>query len=637
VVTVIASTLASLAACTGGDSGHGPSAQQSLAQSFLDAVGRGDTAAAAALTTAPTAASTALAADVSGLGAGGSTPAKGTLSVTRVDTHADSATAAFRADWALTDVPTHWTYTGTLGLRRIDAGSDSAATGDDRAWRVLWQSADLYPGLTETTHLAVVRTQPARGALLDSDGHALFSPTAVVRVGIEPALVKDLPALAKSLAAVPQLQSTATEITAAVKTAARPTDFVPVITLRRPVYDSIRARIHDLPGTVFQETTELLTPTTGFGQPLLGTVGPATAAIVTASKGRIAATDQTGLGGLQQALDATLAGTAGVRIVAADAEGRPVSTLATLVAPKPGKDITLTLDRGVQSAAEQAIDKLAQAATIVAVDRSTGAILADANNDKANYDMGLSGAFPAGSTFKIATWAAALTANPSLTPSTKVPCPATVTVDGRRFENENKFSHLPIPISAAFGYSCNTSAITAAMKLPQTALADTAKALGLGATWSLPVEAFAGSVPAPATDTERAADAIGQGRVQVSPLLMALMAGAASSGIPVGPSLLAGQPAAKGAALPAGLAAKMNTLMKATVDLPGGTGHALVNLPNVEGKTGTAEYGKATPPRSHAWFAGVQGNLAFAVFIYDGASAHVDPSSVAHTFLAAKR
>jgi cell division protein FtsI/penicillin-binding protein 2 len=78
----------------------------------------------------------------------------------------------------------------------------------------------------------------------------------------------------------------------------------------------------------------------------------------------------------------------------------------------------------------------------------------------------------------------------------------------------------------------------------------------------------------------------------------------------------------------------MNALMKATVSLPQGTGHGLADLARVEGKTGTAEYGNATPPRSHAWFAGVQGDVAFAVFVYDGASAHISPVTVSHAFLA---
>ena len=286
-----------------------------------------------------------------------------------------------------------------------------------------------------------------------------------------------------------------------------------------------------------------------------------------------------------------------------------------------------------QTAADTALSSLHQAAALVAVQRSTGRILADANTANATYDYGLAGAFPPGSTFKIATWTAAFTANHSLRPSTKVGCPATYTVDGRHFVNENKFSFPPIPISAAFGYSCNTSAIREAMSLPRTAVATAATTLGLGASWSLPLTAFAGSMPTPTGATEQAADGIGQGKVLVSPLLMALIADAATSGAPVHPSLIAGTPIRKGAALPSGIPAKMNALMTATVQLPGGTGHDLATLHGVEGKTGTAEYGTDTPPRSHAWFAGVQGDIAFALFVYDGASQHIDPADVTRRFL----
>ena len=294
--------------------------------------------------------------------------------------------------------------------------------------------------------------------------------------------------------------------------------------------------------------------------------------------------------------------------------------------PKAGTPVRLTLDRTTQQAADHALSTTPQAAAVVAVQRSTGRVLADANTAATTYDYGLAGAFPPGSTFKLATWTAAFTAQPTLTPSSTVDCPATYTVDGRHFVNENKFSYPPIPISSAFGYSCNTSAIKEAMSLPRGAVAAAARSLGLGARWSLPVTAFAGSMPVPVGATEQAADGIGQGRVLASPLLMALIAGAASSGTPVRPTLLASAPVQKGTPLPAGIATKMPALMTATVRLPAGTGHVLADLPSVIGKTGTAEYGTATPPRSHAWFAGVQGDVAFAVFVYDGASQHVNPS-----------
>ena len=606
---------ATLTACTGSS---GPSAQQKAAQRWLTDVGAGRVAAAAALTDQPTDAQTALSASLAGLGA----KAHGTLTVGHVTTTGSTATAPFSASWVVPGVRTPWRYRGSVPLHKVG-----------KAWQVRWRPADLHPSLTTDTHLLVRRTQPARAALQDSAGTPLFTPTAVVRVGLEKKLVTDLPKLARQLAAVPALQTTAAEVTAAVRAAA-PTDFVPIITLRKPAYEAIKARIYNLPGTVFQNDTLTLAPTATFGQPLLGTVAPATAAQIQASKGRLEAGDQAGTGGLQQAFDSTLGGRAGVAVVAATyGDQQAVRTLATLTAAQPGRPVRLTLDRRAQTAAEGALARVAPAASIVVVSRSTGRILADANSTATTYDYGLQGAFPAGSTFKIVTYSAAFAARPSLTPTTRVACPATVTVDGRHFENENRFAHPPIPLRNAFGYSCNTTAIATALTLPDTALATAAKSLGLGATWTLPVKAFAGSLPAPAGQTEKAADAIGQGRVLVSPLLMALIAGNASTGAPVLPSLVAGTAVTHGPAIPAARTAELNSLMRATVDLPQGTAHDLASLGGVEGKTGTAEYGTDTPPKSHSWFAGVRGDYAFAVFVYGGDTAKVDAVPIARTLL----
>jgi cell division protein FtsI/penicillin-binding protein 2 len=619
----VAAVLAALALAGGllvACSGSKGSPEKTAAQNFLDRVGAGDAPGAAALTSDPEAAQQALHTDLTGLGSG----AKGSLRVSAVHTKDATSTADFTASWTLPGASSPWRYTGQLPL-----------TKNGSQWHVTWAASDLHPGLTDATHLAVRRVQPARGGLEFADGTPILTSTPVVSIGIEPKLVTDLNSLARTLAAIPQLQSTAAEITAAVKGAPGPTAFVPVITLRRSVYDQIRDRVHDLPGTVFQESTELLGPAAHFAQPLLGNVGPATAEVVAKSHGRVVAGDDTGLGGLQQALDQKLAGTPAVNVLAVNADGSTAKTLATVSPSAPGTAVRLTIDRATQQAAESALSGVRQAASIVAVQRSTGRILADANSATATYDLGLAGAFPAGSTFKLATWTAAFTAKPALLPSSTVPCPATTTVDGRVFENENKFSYPPVPISSAFGYSCNTSAIQQAMSLPSDAVGKAARQLGLGATWTLPVTSFSGALPPPAGATEQAADAIGQGKVQVSPLLMALIAGAASSGTPVLPSLLGGATTQKGTPLPAALTDKMNALMKATVSLPQGTGHALADIPGVEGKTGTAEYGNAAPPRSHAWFAGVRGDVAFAVFVYDGASAGVSPVTVSHAFLSA--
>jgi cell division protein FtsI/penicillin-binding protein 2 len=51
-----------------------------------------------------------------------------------------------------------------------------------------------------------------------------------------------------------------------------------------------------------------------------------------------------------------------------------------------------------------------------------------------------------------------------------------------------------------------------------------------------------------------------------------------------------------------------------------GTATVLRDVPGepVSGKTGTAEFGPEVPPRTHAWFTGFSGDLAFAVLVEDG-------------------
>src|SRR5207237_217019 len=114
-------------------------------------------------------------------------------------------------------------------------------------------------------------------------------------------------------------------LTAAVA-AATPTTFVPVITLRRAAYEQVKPRIYSLPGTVFTTDTQLLPPSTGFARPLIGTIGPATADIVKASRGTFAAGDVVGLSGLEAALQRQLAGTATTSVVVRMADGQLLDT-----------------------------------------------------------------------------------------------------------------------------------------------------------------------------------------------------------------------------------------------------------------------------------------------------------------------
>jgi cell division protein FtsI/penicillin-binding protein 2 len=206
-----------------------------------------------------------------------------------------------------------------------------------------------------------------------------------------------------------------------------------------------------------------------------------------------------------------------------------------------------------------------------------------------------------------------------------VPCPGTTTVDGREFENQDQFDLGTVPFTEAFAQSCNTTFIQQALELPDGALAEAASSYGVGSDWQLPVGIFSGSVPADSTGTTKAANAIGQGEVLMSPAQLALVAAGIASGTPAAPVEVVGADAA--GPTPAGpgqpVLDALRPLMRQVV--LSGTASALADRGEVFGKTGTAEYGNNTPPDSHGWFmgyqlAGPQGDIAFAVLVEGGQS-----------------
>ncbi len=617
--------ISGLSGCTGGGD---PAAQaRASARSFLDAWAKGDAARAGGMTSDGAHATAALRAATAGLDASAVSFDTGSATVKN-----SSARVRFTAHWTIRGVARPWIYAGELPLTRQKSGT----------WQVRWSPADIHPGLRAGRTLVATRSLPARAPILDDRGAPLFTAVPVVDVGIEPRTVTDLPHLADLLART--LHVDAAEVEADVKKA-KPTAFVPVITLRRADYLKVRAQIHDVPGTVFHTGVRQLGPTAQFAKLLLGRVGPVSAEVLKALGPGYLPTDDLGTSGLQAAFNRQLAGSAGVRIQAVATHGGDVAPGSTKVQPdattigsvpaRPGTPVKSTLDVAVQNAADAALAKVAKHASIVALRPSTGAILAVANSPSTTYDIAMQGQYPAGSTFKIIT-ASSLLEHHTVAADASVPCPGQTTVFGKTFHNENSFDLGTVPLQTAFAHSCNTSFTMLSQKLGQGDLPATAKQFGIGAGWSLPVTTFSGSLPTPRDDTERAADAIGQGRVLVSPLAMALVAATVPHGSTPAPVLVTGRadhPAHRPPAPPAGVLAQLKPFMRAVVTSGTATGVDGVPGGPVYGKTGTAEYGTATPPHSHAWFVGYQGDLAFAVFVEGGESSSTTAVPIANTFL----
>jgi cell division protein FtsI/penicillin-binding protein 2 len=602
-------TVPALGACSGSSEDD----VRDAAQTFLDAWSDGDTAAAARATTDPDAATALLEQTATDLPEAALTAELGEVAV-----EDGTATVDWTATWDLAAAP-GWSYEATLRLQE----------GDDD-WQVVAEPTVVHPELGEGQHLQLTRSLPDRAAITDAANTPLFTPTEVVNVGVDPAQVTDLPSLAAGLSAATGIA--AEEIVADVR-AAPEGQFVPVITLRRPDFEAIRAQVFDLPGAVFPTDTRLLAPTPRFAAALLGRVGAATAEVIEESQDdgspRYAAGDQLGLSGLQRAFQEQLAGAPGftVSVVSTDQGTADEGLEIAAVEPEPGTPLQTPLVPALQNAADAAVAGQQLPTHLVVVRPGTGEILAVSSNEAADARNALTGQFPPGSSMKTMT-ATALLSTGTLTPDTQVACPGTTMVEGREFENEDQFDLGTVPFREAFAQSCNTTFIQQALQLPDGALAEAASAYGVGTDWALPVDIFSGSVPTDSTGTTKAADAIGQGEVLMSPAQLALVAAGIASGTPAAPvEVVEGE--AAGAA-PAGpgqpVLDALRPLMRQVV--LSGTARALAARGDVYGKTGTAEYGSNTPPDAHGWFmgyqlAGPQGDIAFAVLVEGGQSSSV--------------
>ena len=353
---------------------------------------------------------------------------------------------------------------------------------------------------------------------------------------------------------------------------------------------------------------------------LVGALGPATAAQIKADP-TLAVGDLVGQSGLEQTNEAALRGAASAELNVVDPTGHTVATLDRWAGRVP-RPVSSTVNPRMQAAAAAAIAHTGHPSALVAIDARTGAVLGAASNP-AGYSRALLGEYPPGSTFKMVTLTAALMSGRTLASPTS--CNPSVTLDGTTMRNSGGESLGGIPLLQAFAVSCNTSFINLAETLPTGALATAAKLMGCDTGHApLTVPSYGCSYPAGATGAGYAMSAFGQGTVLPSPLAIAGIAAAADSGTWHQPHLSPGAAPASHP-LPAGVAAGLQTAMRAVVTSGTGTGANLPGTP-VFGKTGTAEIGTGPNPPTDAWFAAFRGDVAVAVVVEDagfGATAAV--------------
>ena len=553
-----------------------PNGPEPIAEKFFAALATGDTAAAAELSDKPADARAAL------------NEAWAGLQAQRLDAQilgskysGDTGSITYRYTWRLPKNRT-WTYDGQLNMVR-----------DEGKWEVRWSTTGLHPRLGEHQTFALRADPPRRASVNERGGTDVLVPGNLYHFAMD----------AKSAGAA--LMSTSR----AVVDALRPFDNsldpqrlaeqasssktpLDLITLRQSDHDRVAGAIGALPGVVVTPQAELLPTDDSFAPDIINQVKSAV-------------------------LD-DLDGQAGWRVVTVNQNGVDVDVLNE-VSGAPAPSVTISLDRAVQNAAQDAVNTTGKKAMIVVIKPSTGEILAVAQNGSADTEgpLATTGLYPPGSTFKIITAGAAIDRDMA-TPNTLLGCPGTLDIGHRTVPNYGGFDLGTVPMSRAFASSCNTTFAELASRMPPRGLTMAAAQYGIGPDYQIEgISTVSGSVPPTVNLAERTEDGFGQGKVLVSPFGMALAAATVAAGKTPVPQLIEGrQTVITGDRTP--ITQKMLDGLRPMMRLvvTNGTAKDLDGSGDVRGKTGEAEFEGG----SHSWFAGYRGDMAFAALIVGGGS-----------------
>ncbi|GGZ71852.1 penicillin-binding transpeptidase domain-containing protein [Streptomyces bluensis] len=302
-----------------------------------------------------------------------------------------------------------------------------------------------------------------------------------------------------------------------------------------------------------------------------------------------------------------------------DGQGEGDTTLVTLAKGRAG-ELRTTLSATAQAAAEKAVAKFPES-SVVAVKPSTGEVLAVANHREDGFNAAFLGKLAPGSTMKIIS-AAMLIDNGITTATGPAPCPPTAAWQSQTFKNiDGMDPNENATLSESFARSCNTAFVKYADDLEVDSLTKEAKErFGLGRDdWKVGIPSFDGSVPA-SGGPDTAANMIGQGQVQMSPLNMASVTATAMTGSFRQPVIVSPRLDDRQLATAKGLSASTVQQLRQMMNRTATSGTAATAMSGLGGsigaKTGSAEVdGQAV---SNSWFTGYRGDVAAAAMTQEG-------------------
>jgi cell division protein FtsI/penicillin-binding protein 2 len=570
-VAAMVGTLVNVTACTPKPNGPEP-----VAEKFFAALATGDTRAAAELSDKPADARAAL------------NEAWAGLQALRLDAQIlgskyaeDTGSVTYRYTWHLPKDRT-WTYDGQLNMVR-----------DEGVWEVRWSATGLHPRLGEHQTFALRADPPRRASVNERGSTDVLVPGNLYHYALDAKSAGSaLMPTARAVADALRPFDNTLDPQRLAEQASSSKDRLSLITLRQSDHDRVAGAIGALPGVVVTPQAEILPTDDTFARDIVNQV-------------KSAVVDE-------------LDGQAGWRVVSVNQNGADVDVLNE-VPGAPAPSVTISLDRSVQNAAQNAVDTTGKKAMIVVIKPSTGEILAVAQNAAADSEgpLATTGLYPPGSTFKIITAGAAIERDMA-TPNTLLGCPGVMDIGHRTVPNYGGFDLGTVPMSRAFASSCNTTFAELASRMPPRGLTMAAAQYGIGPDYQIEgINTVSGSVPPTVNLAERTEDGFGQGKVLVSPFGMAMAAATVAAGKTPVPQLIEGRPATiTGDRTP--ITPKMLDGLRPMMQLvvTNGTAKDLQGVGDVRGKTGEAEFEGG----SHSWFAGYRGDMAFSSLIVGGGS-----------------
>ncbi|MBZ4661365.1 MAG: penicillin-binding protein 2 [Thermotoga sp.] len=365
--------------------------------------------------------------------------------------------------------------------------------------------------------------------------------------------------------------------------------------------------------------------------------------------------DRAGVYGVESVYDEFLTGTDGVKMVFVEPSGA-ISSEVLRSPPKPGEDVTLTIDTRIQKVAEESLEKIGNPGSVILSDVRTGEILALAsfpeydpqdfyegftkrewerfarNSPSPLINRAISSAYSPGSSIKI-LWAVAALLN-GVDPEEKINCRGVFDYRNSRGEVVARYrdwkeeGHGLTDLRKAIRVSCNVYFYQLGLKLGVDKMVEIAKKLGIFEKTGidLPGEK-SGTLPSPEWKMSRIGEpwypgdtilmSIGQGYLTATPIeLLKLVSLVANEGIFYRPHVVKriGSKVVKPEIeTQVQIDEKIwNFIKDAMVDVtsfkgnekedPGTAYHVFRDFPyRVAGKTGTAEAGNGVP---HSWFIG---------------------------------